>query len=222
MSLIGSLFGRSPIRPMQLHMKAAVACARKVLPFVEAMVAGDTAAMSAHRREIGRLEHEADQIKHEIRSHLPKRLLMAVERRDMLDILDAQDSIADSAQDVAEIADMRGMIAPAELCEPLLELVRRVIATCDHAERVIDELDKLVETGFGPREVGRVEEMLAELNRLESDTDELAEAAQRKLFAMEGELGVSTVFWYQLINRIADMADYAERVGNRLRLLIAS
>ena len=222
MSLIGSLFGRSPIRPMQQHMKAAVACAREVLPFVEAMVAGDTAAMSAQREKIGRLEHEADRIKHEIRSHLPKRLLMAVERRDMLDILDAQDSIADVAQDVAELADMRGMTAPEELREPLLELVRRVIATCEQAERVINELDELVETGFGPREVGRVEEMLAALDRLESDTDELAEAAQRKLFAMESTLGVSTVFWYQLINWIADMADYAERVGNRLRLLIAS
>jgi uncharacterized protein Yka (UPF0111/DUF47 family) len=33
---------------------------------------------------------------------------------------------------------------------------------------------------------------------------------------------VGTVFWYLLVQWIADMADYAERVGNRLRLLIAS
>jgi uncharacterized protein Yka (UPF0111/DUF47 family) len=32
---------------------------------------------------------------------------------------------------------------------------------------------------------------------------------------------VATVYWHQLILWIADMADYAERVGNRLRLLIA-
>jgi uncharacterized protein Yka (UPF0111/DUF47 family) len=30
------------------------------------------------------------------------------------------------------------------------------------------------------------------------------------------------VFWYQMIIWVADLADYAERVGNRLRLLIAS
>ena len=222
MSLIGSLFGQSPIRPMQQHMKAAVACANEVLPFVEAMVAGDTAAMAERREAIVRLEHEADQIKHEIRSHLPKRLLMAVERRDMLEILDAQDSIADVAQDIAELADMRGMTTPEGLGEPLLDLVRRVIATCDQAARIIDQLDELVETGFGPREVGRVEEMIGELNRLETETDELAEAVLRKLFAMEDELGVGTVFWYQLVSWIGDMADYAERVGNRLRLLIAS
>ena len=222
MSLVGSLFGQSPIRPMQQHMKAAVACANEVLPFVEAMVAGDTAAMAERREAIVRLEHEADQIKHEIRSHLPKRLLMAVERRDMLEILDAQDSIADVAQDIAELADMRGMTAPEGLGEPLLDLVSRVVATCEQAARIINQLDELVETGFGPREVGRVEEMIGELNRLETETDELAEAVLRKLFAMEDELGVGTVFWYQLVNWIGDMADYAERVGNRLRLLIAS
>ena len=64
--------------------------------------------------------------------------------------------------------------------------------------------------------------MVAELSRIESDTDELAERVQRRLFAMENELGVGTVFWYQMINWVGDLADYAERVGNRLRLLIAS
>jgi uncharacterized protein Yka (UPF0111/DUF47 family) len=39
---------------------------------------------------------------------------------------------------------------------------------------------------------------------------------------MESELGVGTVFWYEMVGWIADLADYAERVGNRLRLLIAS
>ena len=88
MPLMGNLFGRSPVRPMQQHMKVAVACARQVLPLFEDMAAGNTAELAAHRREIDRLEHEADEIKNEIRSHLPRRLFMAVGRRDTLEILD--------------------------------------------------------------------------------------------------------------------------------------
>jgi predicted phosphate transport protein (TIGR00153 family) len=220
-SFMGSLFGRSPIRPMQRHMQAAVSCAKQVLPLFEDMAAGRVEALATRRREIDRLEHEADTIKHEIRSHLPKRLFMAVERRDMLEILDFQDSIADVAQDIAGLADQRSMSIPEGLAEPLLDLVRRVLAACERAQGVIDELDELVETGFGDREVARVNEMINELSRIESDTDELAERAQRRLFAMEAELGVGAVFWYQMINWVADLADYSERVGNRLRLLIA-
>jgi len=222
MSLIQNLFARSPIRPMQQHMEAAVNCAKLVLPLVEAMAVGDLEAVRRHRVEIARKEHEADSIKHELRSHLPKRLFMAIERRDMLEILDAQDSIADVAQDIAEMADMRSMIPPDALAAPLLELTRSVISTCEHAQTVINQLDELVETGFGPNESARVDVMIAELNDLESETDRLAEAAQRSLFEMEDELGVGTYFWYRIICWIGDMADYAEKVGNRLRLLIAS
>jgi predicted phosphate transport protein (TIGR00153 family) len=221
MSLMGNLFGRSPIRPMQRHIKAAVACAREVLPLFEDMAAGRTEALLARRQEIDRLEHEADSIKNEIRSHMPKRLMMAIERRDMLEILDFQDSIADVAQDIAGLAEQRSMIIPEPLVEPMLALVRRVIAACEQAERVVAELDELIETGFGAREVARVEEMVEELSRIESDTDQLAENVQRRLFAIEDEIGISTVFWYQMTIWVGDLADYAERVGNRLRLLVA-
>lgn len=222
MSLLGNLFAPSPIRPLQEHMRAAVACAREVLPLFEDMAAGRTDALPAHRARIDDLEHKADSIKNEIRLHLPKRLFMAFERRDMLEILDSQDSIADVAQDIAELVDQRGMGLPEELAEPVLALVRRSIEACEQAERVINEFDELVETGFGPRESARVEEMVTDLNRIESDTDELCETASRVLFSLENQLGVGTFFWYQILGWIADLADYAERVGNRTRLLIAN
>ncbi len=222
MSLIANLFGQSPIRPMQQHMRAAVECARQILPLFEEMVAGDTAAVGERRREIDRLEHEADRIKNEIRSNLPKRMFLAVERRDMLEILDYQDSIADVAQDIAEVADLRGMVVPKELASAFLELVRRVVSACEQAERVINELDELVETGFRGREVARVDQMIEELSRMETDTDALEKRVQRLLFGIEDELGIAAIFWYRLIDDVGEMADYAERVGNRLRLLTAN
>ena len=221
MSLLGSLFARAPVKPLQEHMRASVACAREVLPLFEDMVAQRIDRLPAHRAKIDDLEHEADRIKNEIRSHLPKRLFMAFERRDMLEILDFQDSIADVAQDIAELVDLRQMTLPPELGEPVLALVRRVLEACDQAEQVIGQLDELVETGFGPHESARVEAMVAELNAIETDTDTLTETAQRALFALESQIGIGTVFLYQLINWVADLADYAERVGNRTRLLIA-
>jgi hypothetical protein len=96
------------------------------------------------------------------------------------------------------------------------------VAACDQGQRVIDELDELVETGFGDREVARIEAMITELGRIETETDKLSDTAARALFALESELGVATVYWHQLIIWIADLADYSERVGNRLRILIAS
>jgi hypothetical protein len=219
---IDKLVGRSPIGPMQEHMRAAVDCAREIVPLVEAMAAGNDAAIREQRAKIDALEHEADDIKNEIRSHLPRRLMLALERRDMLEILDAQDSIADVTQDIAELVDQRGMHLPPGLAPPITALAARVVVACEQGALVINELDELVETGFSGRETARVEEMITRLGHLETETDELQDQACRALFAMEDELGVATVYWHQIILWIADLADYAERVGNRLRLLIAN
>ena len=222
MAWIDKLVGRSPVGPMQEHMRAAVTCAREIIPLVEAMASGDGKAISERRAQIDKLEHEADHIKNEIRSNLPRRLMLAMERRDMLEILDAQDSIADVTQDIAELADQRGMQLPTGLAGPVRDLAARVVAACEQGERVINELDELVETGFAGRETSRVEEMINELGRIETETDDLQDRACRTLFGMEQELGVATVYWHQIVLWMGDLADYAERVGNRLRLLIAN
>lgn len=221
MAWIDMLVSKSPIKPMQQHMGVAVLCAREILPLLDAMAEGDIEKIRDRRSEIDRLEHEADQIKHEIRSHTPKKFLMALDRRIILEILDYQDSIADTAQDIAEIADQRNMHLPAVMVEPIQSLAHSVVAACEQGQRIVDELDELVETGFGESEMRRVDEMIRELNRLESETDRQLDLAARKLFAIEDELGVATIFWHQVLRQIARLADLAERVGNRLHLLMA-
>ncbi|SVC71217.1 uncharacterized protein METZ01_LOCUS324071, partial [marine metagenome] len=165
MAWIDKLVGRSPIGPMQKHMQMAILCAREVIPLLEAMSAADDEAIRNRRAEIDRLEHEADQLKHEIRSHMPRRFMMAMDRRTMLEILDYQDSIADVTQDIAELADQRSMHLPDTLREPVLSLAHRVLAACEQGQRIVDELDELVETGFGEGEVARGDEMITELGR---------------------------------------------------------
>ena len=68
----------------------------------------------------------------------------------------------------------------------------------------------------------RVEEMVDALNLLEDETDELGIELTRRLFQHEDEIKpVSVMMWYQLILWVGDLADYSEKVGDRLRLLIA-
>jgi hypothetical protein len=50
----------------------------------------------------------------------------------------------------------------------------------------------------------------------------MASDLSRELFALEETLSpVSVILWYQQIKLIGNLADYAEKVGNRLRLLLA-
>ena len=221
-SALASLFGRSPFKPMQEHIGVATKCAAQVPELFEALAAGDQDRVVSIKDRIYELEQEADDIKNELRAHLPKSLLLPVDRRDLLEVLDMQDSIADTAQDIAGLLFERPMTVPESLKDPLLALTRRCVDACNQAVLIIGELDELVETGFRGRESDRVSEMVAELNKIESDTDEMGTELVRRLFAQEDEMKpVSVMFWYELIQWIGDLADYAEKVGNRLRLLLA-
>lgn len=218
-----SLFGRSPFKPLQEHMRTANKCAAQVTKLFEALCEGDQEKVEVIKDKIFKLENEADDIKNELRAHLPKSLFMPVDRRDLLEVLDLQDSIADTAQDIAGLLVERKMEVAEGMDQPLLNMVRRCVDACDQATRIIGRLDELVETGFRGPESEAVIEMVEQLNKIESDTDQMGLDLSRSLFVHEDSMNpVSVVFWYDLINMIGELADYAEKVGNRLRLLLAS
>ena len=216
------LFGQSPFTALQRHMQAVLECAREVQPLIDALVAGDQDRVVKIKNRIFEKEAEADQIKHDLRASLPKSLFMPVDRRDLLEVLQLQDTIANTAQDIAGLLIERKMSIPGFLQVPLSELTARCIDTVEHAATVINELDELLAIGFRGREVDRVDEMLRELNHIEDETDDLGIALARALFDHEDELDpVSVMMWYQIIEWVGDLADYAEKVGDHLRLLTA-
>ena len=219
---IANLFGRSPFRAMQEHMTVVEECVSQAVPLFEALRNGDDAKVQTAKERIFELESKADDVKNGIRSRLPRSLFMPVDRRDILDLLNAQDSIADTTQDVAGLLVVRRMEIPAAFGELLMEYVRRNLDATRQCARVIGELDELLEMGFRGREVERVLEMIAELGQIESDTDDQGMELTKRLFEHEDSMKtLSVVFWYEQIQLIGDIADYAEDVGDRLRLLIA-
>ncbi len=217
-----NLFGKSPFPALQDHMRAVLECARDVSPLFAALAANDQEKLQAAHDHIFISEAKADSIKNNIRMAMPKSLFMPVDRRDLLELLDLQDSIADTAQDIAGLLLERNMRPPEFMKQALMQLVKRCVETCEQAGLIIEEFDELLETGFRGREASRVETMLAELNSMEDETDELGISLARNLFVHEDEMKpVDVMMWYRIIEWIGDLADFAEKSGNRVRLLIA-
>jgi len=188
----------------------------------EALAKGDQKEVATIKDIIFEREEEADRLKNELRNRLPKSLFMPVDRRDLLEVLQMQDSIADTAQDIAGLLVERPMDLPEFMQEPMLALTQRCVDVCEKSAEIIEELDELLAMGFRGKEANRVEEMVTALNKIEDETDELGLELTRRLFQHEDEIKpVSVMMWYQLIQWVGDLADYAEKVGDRLRLMIA-
>ena len=217
-----SLFGRSPIGPMQKHFAKAHECAANLLPFFEAVMAEDWAKVQQVQQDMARLEDEADKLKKNVRLHLPKSLFLPVPRSDLLELLSVQDKVANRAKDIAGLMLGREMAIPLALQPLMRAFVQRTVDASAQALKAMNELDELLETGFGGREAALVESMVEELEQIERDTDLMQIEVRRALFKLEKDLpAVDVMFLYQIIEWIGDVADRAARVGNRLEQLLA-
>ncbi len=67
-----------------------------------------------------------------------------------------------------------------------------------------------------------VEALIEELDKIETETDNLQAELRGALFDIEDTLDpVSVMFLYQVIDLTGEIADMAERVGRRLELLLS-
>jgi predicted phosphate transport protein (TIGR00153 family) len=221
-SFIAGIFGRSPVAPLQQHMAKVMECVRELPVFVAAAQAGDWARAETVHGAITDLVHAADALKKEIRMQLPSTLFMPVARADLLELLTMQDKIANKTKDISGLMLGRRMAAPTGLGPDMVGFVSRCVDAAAQADKTVEELDELFETGFRGAEVEIVKKMLAELDAIESDTDRMQAALRNKLFRIEKDLNpIDAMFQYRVLEEIGDLGDLAQRVGSRLQLLLA-
>lgn len=222
MGSIFNVFGPSPIRPIEQHMRKVTQCAKQLYPFFTAVLKADWETAEKLKQKIATLETEADRIKRDLRLHLPTGLFLPVSRTDLLELLSAQDRIANKAEDIAGLIVSRKMMIPVALAEPFMLFLEQCIDAAKQACKAINELDELLESGFRGSEVKIVEEMIMKLDEVEHDCDDKLADIRHRIFELEEKLpAIEVIFLYKLVQWIGDLADHAQTVGGRLQILIA-
>lgn len=221
MSIISKLFGKSPFEPLYQHMLKVKECVNLVRPLMEAFLDGDREKLKDIAKEIFKMEHEADLVKKEIRSSLPKSVFLPVARGDVLSFLKEQDNIADSAEDLAVLLTLRETHVPEDFKPELRDLVNKVLDTYEMAMKVSSEIKLLAETSFGGAEAHKVMDLIEKLKEKEWEADKAQMKAAKKMFSMEKELDpVSVVMWMNIFKELGILANHAENTGDRLRMML--
>ncbi len=220
-SYLSKIFSASPLHELQLHMSKVAACSAQLVPLFEALNTRDSIRIGKIQQRIHKLENEADDIKRQVRLHLPRSLFLPVDRTDLLELLSIQDHIANTAQDIAGVLLGRKMQLPTNTGAVFLEFVTSAVAASAQAEQTVTEVNELFESGFRGAEVEIMESMITKLDDIERHTDEIEVTIRARVFAMEDELNpVDVMFLYKIIDWIGDLADDAQRVGSRLQLMM--
>ncbi len=221
MNIISRLFGKSPFEPLYQHMLKVKECVDLVGPLIDALIAGDRKKLEEIAEKIFKAEHDSDLVKKEIRNNLPRGIFLPVDRGDILSFLKEQDKIADSAEDLAVLVTLREMKVPDELKDELKELADKVLLTGETAMKVSSEIKILAETSFGGSEAKKVMDIIEQLKKEEHETDMAQMRLAKKLFSIEKKLDpISVMMWLQIFRELGTLANHAENVGDRLRVML--
>jgi len=204
-------------------MEVCSDCAEKLVPFFEATIETDWTLATAIYEEISELENNADDLKKQVRLRLPRSLFLPVSRTHLLELLHIQDKIANGSEDVAGRSIGRHLQIPPRAQPEFLAFLLSSVETVRLAQKTMIELNDLMLSGFSQQRIEIIEAILDKLHTAEHANDLKQVELRKVIFAIEKELDpVDAIFQYNIVELIADIADQAQTVGNRMMYLIAS
>ena len=220
MHSLNQLFGESPFLHMVDHVRKIHQCVKLIRPVAEAIVAGETEKLRALQDDMSRTEYEADQLKDEIRQHLPRRFFLPVNRDDILGFVRQLDRMADDAEDFAVVSTFRRLDIPADLKPDFMALVDKVVQVSEMLLDVAEDLAQLQKESFEGPEAERVLAKIQQVCHMEWESDKLSRRCARHYYSAAGMDAVTIILLEKLCKALTGIADHAENVGKNLRLMI--
>ena len=185
---ISSIFAKSPFKPLRDHMDKVVESVIPLNDFFEALFQQDYSKLEKIQKQVIQAENEADSIKNEVRNNLPRNIFMPINRRDLLEMLDMQDSIADVAQDIVILLNIRKMKIPDELSQDVIQFVKKSQDVCYLARDLTQEFGDVIESGFGRHEIKKLLEMIDNVSIAETEADNLEDTLVGRLYEVEEKI----------------------------------
>jgi predicted phosphate transport protein (TIGR00153 family) len=162
----------------------------------------DVANLATCQREIKALEHQGDEITHEIVSTLNRTFVTPFDHEDIYALASGLDDILDYIEEVADTANLYGITT---IPEPARELTRLLALAVAQLEQAIGKL----ESGKG------IDEYSAEVHRLEDVGDSISRRAIAELFSDQHPV-LEVIKLKDLYGLLEDALDRCETVANVL------
>jgi predicted phosphate transport protein (TIGR00153 family) len=170
--------------------------------------------------EVTRFESEADAIKRNIRGHLPRGIMMPVDKFLFLWYLRAQDNVMDAVQDTLHWLSYRTTSLPGPLKDDLLFLV-------DKAVEVVDQVPRMVSAGrryfrsFSSRDRESVKGTIWTIRQKENESDQIERKLISDIFIHTASDPAATFHLIRLIEYLGDISNNAENASDMMRAMIA-
>jgi predicted phosphate transport protein (TIGR00153 family) len=152
------------------------------------------------------LEHQGDQISHDIGHRLARTFVTPFDREDIHQLISRLDDIIDFIEEVADTCILYRIEAPTPTAHDQTEIL---VKQCEEIVRALEKL-----RGFKD-----INPHWIEIHRLENEGDRLARRAMAELFT-NGADPVEVIKWKDLYSLLEDAIDACEDVANVIERIV--
>lgn len=156
-----------------------------------------------------KIEHAADELKHDMMQRLMKEFLPPLEREDIVELAHTIDDVTDNIEDVLLKIYMLNINT---LRPEVKEFSHLISCCCQTLKRVAEELPNY-------RKSTVIRNMIVEINGLEEKGDRLYADAMRRLYTEAGD-AVNILAWTTVFDRLEKCCDSCEHVGDMVERVI--
>ncbi|KPK76094.1 MAG: hypothetical protein AMJ79_08210, partial [Phycisphaerae bacterium SM23_30] len=153
MKVFDKFFGPSPFKQLHEHAKKVHECVELLRPLADALLAENYQKIEELHNLMSKTEHEADQIKTQLRDIISKLHFLSVGRHELSEFLGYLDDVADAAEDFAVVLTLRRTKIPEELKEDFLAFVEQIINVSEQLLDLAERLSTVADSAFTGREV---------------------------------------------------------------------
>ncbi len=155
------------------------------------------------------LEHEADNITHELYTQVYQTFVTPLDREDIIALAQRLDDVMDFMEGATTAIRIYEIKQPTPAARALADLVR---LQCVQVERAVANLRKR-------RNLTEILEQCKEINRLENEADTLFLSATAELF--HGEMSpVDIIKWRDIYDQLERATDSAEQVAHVFEAIV--
>jgi predicted phosphate transport protein (TIGR00153 family) len=214
------MFITSPFDGIQEHAEKVKECAWVFQRAIECIIEDRCEDFEQFRKDIDKLESEADAVKRRVRGHLPKGTLLAVDKFQLFRYLREQDKVIDAVEEGLDWLSFRAAAGIPEVLEKdFMILVEAVMDPIEELSKMVAEARKYF-TNFSENQRVVVKDMIRTLRQHEHEADKLEDTVKEKIFnAIEDPVAVFHLI--RLTEIIGSIADHAENAGDMMRAMIA-
>ena len=219
---VANTLRKSPFEGLYMHADKVRECIATMQRALQYYTDGKYEDFKELVTKVSELEGEADQIKGNIRNHLPRSIFMPVDKAYFLMLLREEDAILDYAEDATLWLELRRTPIPESIKAEFMAHADKVVECVGVLQKAMENLRDLLETSFSKKEREQTKILIYEIHKKEFEADVIERSLTKKIFALEKELDPISIFHLvKVVDLIAQIANHAENAGDRIRAMVA-